>query len=210
MIGWIVGEPGKGMAAMFTMMNGRVSVGIQGLGVGEAAYQAAAGMRKIVFRVGRLRNQISRSGSRSIIVHPDVRRMLMTMQALASWSAGRSAWVSCARLDAEKHSPQTGSAPACGNFIALMTPVVKALFTDNRVRQREPCGPMLWWPRLHPRKRRRAIYARDARITMIYEGTNGVQALDLVGHGCLAIWAAICAASSIRCRLHQETTSTDR
>ena len=180
-IGWIVGEPGKGMAAMFTMMNTeRVSVGIQGLGVGEAAYQAAAWYAKDRIQGRALSGpKYPDQAADPIIVHPDVRRMLMTMRAYNEGCRALSAWVSRA-LDAEKHSPEPEVRQRASDFIALMTPVVKALFTDLAFDSAN-LAVQCYGGHGYIRESGVEQYARDARITMIYEGTNGVQALDLVG-----------------------------
>ena len=179
--GWLVGEPHKGMAAMFTMMNAeRLSVGIQGLGVGEAAYQSAVWYAK-----DRLQGR-ALSGAKypdkaadPIIVHPDVRRMLMTMRAYNEGCRALSAWVSRA-LDAETHSPDPEVRQRAADFVALMTPVVKALFTDL-ASDSANLAIQCYGGHGYIRESGVEQYARDARITMIYEGTNGVQALDLVG-----------------------------
>lgn len=178
--GWLVGTANKGMEAMFTMMNTeRVSVGVQGLGIGEAAYQSA-----VAYARDRIQGR-SLSGVKSpdqpadpIIVHPDVRRMLMTMRAYNEGCRALSLWVSRA-LDAERHGEPEMRARA-GDFVALMTPVVKALFTDLA---HETANLAVQVHGGHGYIRETGVeqYARDARITMIYEGTNGIQALDLIG-----------------------------
>ncbi|RZF66256.1 acyl-CoA dehydrogenase [Sphingomonas populi] len=179
--GWLVGEPNKGMAAMFTMMNAeRVSVGIQGLGVGEAAYQSAVWYAKDRLQ-GRSLSGVKNPGGPAdpIIVHPDVRRMLMTMRAYNEGCRALSAWVSRA-LDAEKHSPDPEVKQRAADFTALMTPVVKALFTDLG-HESAHLAVQCYGGHGYIRESGVEQYARDARIAMIYEGTNGIQALDLVG-----------------------------
>ncbi|WP_230281740.1 acyl-CoA dehydrogenase C-terminal domain-containing protein [Croceicoccus sp. Ery15] len=179
--GWLVGEPNEGLAAMFTMMNTeRVSVGIQGLGVGEAAYQSAVWYAK-----DRVQGR-SLSGTKypdkpadPIIVHPDVRRMLMTMRAYNEGCRALSAWVSRA-LDAQKHSPDPELRQRAEEFTALMTPVVKALFTDL-ASESANLAVQVYGGHGYVRESGVEQYVRDARITQIYEGTNGIQALDLVG-----------------------------
>lgn len=180
-VGWLVGEPNKGMAAMFTMMNTeRVSVGIQGLGLGEAAYQSAVWYAKDRIQ-GRSLSGPKRPdlAADPIIVHPDVRRMLMTMRAYNEGCRALSGWVSRA-LDAEKHSPDPEVRQHAADFVALMTPVVKALFTDLSF---DSANLAVQCYGGHGFIRESGVeqYVRDARITMLYEGTNGVQALDLVG-----------------------------
>jgi alkylation response protein AidB-like acyl-CoA dehydrogenase len=179
--GWLVGKPNKGMEAMFTMMNTeRVSVGVQGLGLGEAAYQSA-----VYYAKDRVQGR-SLSGAKSpgqaadpIIVHPDVRRMLMTMRAYNEGNRAICAWVARA-LDAEKYSDDPEVKKRAADFVALMTPVVKALFTDLGF----DCANLAvqtYGGHGFIRESGVEQYVRDARIAMIYEGTNGIQALDLVG-----------------------------
>ncbi|MDP9055732.1 MAG: acyl-CoA dehydrogenase C-terminal domain-containing protein [Pseudomonadota bacterium] len=180
-VGWLVGEANRGLEAMFTMMNAeRVGVGIQGLGIGEAAYQSAVWYAK-----DRLQGR-SLAGARHpekpadpIIVHPDVRRMLMTMRAYNEGCRALSGWVSRA-LDAERHATDPETRQRAADFVALMTPVVKALFTDLGL---ESASLAVQTYGGHGFIRESGVeqYMRDARIAMIYEGTNGIQALDLVG-----------------------------
>ncbi|MGQ3675534.1 acyl-CoA dehydrogenase C-terminal domain-containing protein [Xanthobacter sp. TB0139] len=179
--GWLVGEPHKGMRAMFTMMNSeRLSVGIQGLGAGEAAYQAA-----VAYARERLQGR-SLSGVKApdlpadpIIVHPDVRRMLMTMRAYNEGCRALGSWVA-KTLDVSKHHPDPEERKKAEDFTALMTPIVKALFTDLGFENANLCVQTYGG---HGFIRDHGVeqYVRDSRIAMIYEGTNGVQALDLVG-----------------------------
>jgi len=179
--GWLVGEPHQGLAAMFTMMNTeRVSVGIQGLGVGTAAYQAA-----VAYAKDRIQGR-SLSGPKRpdlaadpIIVHPDVRRMLMTMRAYTEGCRMLSMWVARA-LDAERHSEDPEVRQRAEDMTALMTPVVKALLTDLG-HEAAHLAVQTYGGHGYIREHGVEQYARDARIAMIYEGTNGVQALDLVG-----------------------------
>jgi alkylation response protein AidB-like acyl-CoA dehydrogenase len=180
-LGWLVGEPNRGLEAMFTMMNAeRVGVGIQGLGIGEAAYQSAVWYAK-----DRIQGR-SLSGAKypekeadPIIVHPDVRRMLMTMRAYNEGCRGVSAWISRA-LDAEKHGADAEARQKAADFVALMTPVVKALFTDLGF-ESASLAVQVYGGHGYIRESGVEQYMRDARISMIYEGTNGIQALDLVG-----------------------------
>jgi len=158
----------------------RVGVGIQGLGIGEAAYQSAVWY-------ARERGQgRSLSGAKypekvadPIIVHPDVRRMLMVMRAHNEGCRAVSGWVARA-LDAEKHGADAATRARAKDFVALMTPVVKALFTDLGL---ESASLAVQTYGGHGFIRESGVeqYMRDARIAMIYEGTNGIQALDLVG-----------------------------
>ena len=180
-VGWLVGEPNKGMAAMFTMMNTeRVSVGIQGLGVGEAAYQSAVYYAKDRLQ-GRSLSGVKNPGGPAdpIIVHPDVRRMLMTMRAYNEGCRAITGWVSRA-LDAEKHATDPEAKQRASDFVALMTPVVKALFTDLGF-ESSNLAVQIYGGHGYIAESGVEQYVRDARIAMIYEGTNGIQALDLVG-----------------------------
>ena len=180
-VGWLVGKPHKGMEAMFTMMNTeRVGVGVQGLGIGEAAYQSA-----VYYAKDRLQGR-SLSGPKHpdrpadpIIVHPDVRRMLMTMRAYNEGCRALCAWISRA-LDAEKLSADPEVRQRAGDLVALMTPVVKAFFTDLGLESAN-LAVQVYGGHGYIRESGVEQYVRDARIAMIYEGTNGIQALDLVG-----------------------------
>ncbi|MDE2302162.1 MAG: acyl-CoA dehydrogenase C-terminal domain-containing protein [Sphingomonadales bacterium] len=179
--GWLIGAPHKGMEAMFTMMNTeRVSVGVQGLGIGEAAYQSAVWYAKERLQGRALSGTKNPTGPADpIIVHPDVRRMLMTMRA---WNEGCRAlcgWVSRA-LDAEKHAADPEVKQRAADFVALMTPVVKAVFTDLGF-ETANLAVQVYGGHGYIAESGVEQYVRDARIAMIYEGTNGIQALDLVG-----------------------------
>jgi alkylation response protein AidB-like acyl-CoA dehydrogenase len=179
--GWLVGEPHKGMRAMFVMMNSeRLSVGIQGLGVGEVAYQSA-----VAYAKDRLQGR-SLSGAKypgkaadPIIVHPDVRRMLMTMRCYNEGCRALGIWVANA-LDRMERLPDGPERSEADDFIALMTPVVKALFTDLGFESTN-LAIQTYGGHGYIVDHGMEQFARDARIAMIYEGTNGVQALDLVG-----------------------------
>jgi alkylation response protein AidB-like acyl-CoA dehydrogenase/Flp pilus assembly pilin Flp len=180
-IGWLVGRPHKGMEAMFTMMNTeRVSVGVQGLGIAEAAYQGA-----VAYARDRIQGRALSGAKRPdlaadpIIVHPDVRRMLMTMRAIAEGSRALTGWIARA-LDAEKHSEDPEVKKRAGDLVALMTPVVKALLTDLGS-EAANIGVQVYGGHGYIRDHGMEQYVRDARIAQIYEGTNGIQALDLVG-----------------------------
>jgi alkylation response protein AidB-like acyl-CoA dehydrogenase len=179
--GFLVGEPHKGMRAMFVMMNSeRLSVGTQGLGIGEVAYQSA-----VAYAKDRLQGR-SLSGAKHpeksadpIIVHPDVRRMLMTMRAYNEGCRALGVWVANA-LDRMERLPDSPEKSEAEDFIALMTPVVKALFTDLGF-EAANLGLQTYGGHGFIVDHGMEQFVRDARIAMIYEGTNGVQALDLVG-----------------------------
>jgi Acyl-CoA dehydrogenases len=179
--GYLIGNLHKGMRTMFTMMNAaRLAVGFQGLGVAVAAYQSA-----VHYARERLQGR-SLSGAKQpdkpadpIIVHPDVRRMLLTMRAYTEGARAMGIWVATHIDRAERHSDPAVRQEA-EDFIALLTPVVKAFFTDLGF---ELCnlGMQVFGGHGYIREHGMEQYVRDARIAQIYEGTNGIQALDLVG-----------------------------
>ncbi|MFN3274585.1 MAG: acyl-CoA dehydrogenase [Paracoccus sp. (in: a-proteobacteria)] len=162
--GWLVGEEHKGMAAMFTMMNvARLGVGMQGVGVAEAALQKA-----VAYAVDR--NQMG-----PIIQHPDVRRMLATGRAEVF--AARAIGLACAvAIDMER---ATGDAEHAARA-AFLTPIAKAYGTDVGIRVAD-MGVQVHGGMGYVEETGAAQYLRDVRITSIYEGTNGIQAMDLVG-----------------------------
>ena len=180
-LGYLVGEPNKGMRAMFTMMNEeRVAVGVQGLGLADASYQGA-----VAYARERVQGR-SVAGAKHadkpadpIIVHPDVRRMLLTMRAYIEGSRALAMWVALALDEARRH-PTPESRQAAEEFVALMTPVVKAFLTDVGF-EATNLGMQVLGGHGYIREHGMEQYVRDARIGQIYEGTNGVQALDLVG-----------------------------
>ncbi len=179
--GWLVGEPHKGLRAMFTMMNTeRLSVGIQGLGVAEIAYQNAVNYARDRIQ-GRSLSGVKSpdKAADSILVHPDVRRMLLTMRAYIEGCRALSGWVA-REIDILHRSTDEDAKLIADDFTALLTPVVKALFTDlgfEIASSALQCYGGHGYIRDHGMEQ----YVRDARISMIYEGANGVQALDLVG-----------------------------
>jgi alkylation response protein AidB-like acyl-CoA dehydrogenase len=180
-IGWLVGKPHKGMSAMFTMMNeARLAVGLQGLGLAEVAYQNA-----VAYARDRLQGR-SLTGAKypekpadPIIVHPDVRKNLLTMKALIEGSRALSYWVG-RELDIEAKHPIEKKRKEAGDFVALMTPVIKAFVTDVGF-DVSNLAMQIYGGHGYIRETGVEQYVRDARIAQIYEGTNGIQALDLVG-----------------------------
>ena len=179
--GWLVGEANKGLNAMFVMMNGaRLAVGVQGLGITEAAYQNA-----VAYARDRIQGR-SLSGAKQpdkpadpIIVHADVRRMLMTARAYAEGGRAFAYWVAL-QADRQLHHPDEDKRGFGADMMALMTPVIKAFLTDNGYQCATDCMQVLGG---HGYIRANGMeqLVRDARINMIYEGTNGIQALDLIG-----------------------------
>ena len=179
--GWLVAEPNKGLAAMFTMMNTeRLSVGIQGLGIAEAAYQNAVAYARARIQGRALTGAKNPAAAADpILVHPDVRRMLLTMRAYIEGCRALSGWVA-RELDVLQRTQAPETKEIADDFAALLTPVVKALFTDLGF---ESASIAMQCYGGHGYIRDHGIeqYVRDARISMLYEGTNGVQAMDLVG-----------------------------
>ena len=179
--GWLVGEPHKGMRAMFVMMNSeRLSVGTQGLGIGEIAYQSAAAYARDRLQGRSLAGpKYPDQAADPLIVHPDVRRMLMTMRAYNEGCRALGVWVANA-LDHMERLPESPERGEAEDFVALMTPVVKALFTDLGYESAN-LGLQVYGGHGFIVDHGMEQFVRDGRIAMIYEGTNGVQALDLVG-----------------------------
>jgi alkylation response protein AidB-like acyl-CoA dehydrogenase len=180
--GWLVGEPEKGLAAMFIMMNAaRLGVGLQGLAQGEVAYQNAAAYAKDR-RQGKALDAALRDPNAKadpIIVHPDVRRMLMEAKA---WNEAGRALVLWGALmvDLTRKSPDEAERQSAEDLLGLLTPVIKGYLTDKGFAAAVYAQQVLGG---HGYIREHGIeqFVRDARITQIYEGTNGIQAMDLVG-----------------------------
>ncbi|MGY4830717.1 acyl-CoA dehydrogenase C-terminal domain-containing protein [Sphaerotilaceae bacterium SBD11-9] len=179
--GTMVGQPNKGLAAMFVMMNAaRLGVGNQSLGLTEVAYQNA-----VIYAKDRLQMR-ALSGPKApekaadpIIVHPDVRKMLLTARAYAEGGRAMSMFTAL-QLDKELSSDDEDTRKECGDLVALLTPIIKAFITDNAWIATSHCmqvygghGFIKEWGMEQ--------YVRDARINMIYEGTNTIQSLDLLG-----------------------------
>jgi alkylation response protein AidB-like acyl-CoA dehydrogenase len=179
--GWLIGGPHKGLNAMFVFMNAaRLGVGMQGLGLTEVAYQNA-----LVYAKDRIQMR-SLSGVKApdkqadpIIVHADVRRMLFTAKAYAEGARAFCSYVAL-QLDKELNHPDEAVRKDCADEVALLTPIIKAFITDNAWTATSECmqvygghGFISEWGMEQ--------YVRDARINMIYEGTNTIQSLDLLG-----------------------------
>ncbi len=177
-VGTLLGAENQGMACMFTMMNSaRLNVGVQGLAISERAYQAAVQWARERVQ-GRELGATSKDGV-AIIRHPDVRRMLMEMRAQTE--AMRALCYSVAEsLDLAKRHPDAERRATARAFVDLMTPVAKAWCTDQGF-EMASVGIQVHGGMGYIEETGAAQHLRDARITMIYEGTNGIQALDLVG-----------------------------
>ena len=179
--GYIVDAPNKGLAAMFTMMNyERLGVGIQGLGTGERSYQSAVEYARERIQ-GRAPSgaQATDKAADPIIVHPDVRRMLLTMKALNEGGRAFSSFVAL-QLDLAKYAEDAAERKRAEELVALLTPVAKAFLTDMGL-EATIHGQQVFGGHGYIREWGQEQLVRDCRITQIYEGTNGIQALDLVG-----------------------------
>jgi len=179
--GWLVGEPHKGMRAMFTMMNGaRLGVGMQGLGLAEVAYQNALAYTKDRVQGRALTGPKNPEGEADpIIVHPDVRRMLLTQKAYIEGERALAYWVG-QLIDVEERHPDEAVKQEAADLVALMTPVIKAFLTDTGFESAN-LGLQCLGGHGYIREFGLEQFVRDARIAQIYEGTNGVQAMDLIG-----------------------------
>ena len=180
-IGTLVGQPHRGLPAMFVMMNGaRLGVGNQSLGLTQVAYENA-----VTYAKDRIQMRALSGAKRPdlaadpIIVHPDVRRMLLTARAYAE-AARALVYFTAIELDKEHNHPDEAVRKESGDTVALLTPIVKAFITENAFKATVECqqvygghGFIHEWGMEQ--------FVRDARINMIYEGTNTVQSLDLLG-----------------------------
>jgi alkylation response protein AidB-like acyl-CoA dehydrogenase len=179
--GYLVGTPHKGMQAMFVMMNAaRLGVGMQGLGISEVAYQNA-----VIYAKERLQGRSLKGAAEPdkpadpLIVHPDIRRMLLTMRAYTEGNRMLAVWMA-RQLDISLCATDPAQKQVAEDFVALMTPIVKAFMTDCGS-EIANLGMQVYGGHGFIREWGMEQFVRDARISQIYEGTNGVQALDLVG-----------------------------
>lgn len=178
--GWLVGEPNQGLACMFTMMNdARFQVGLQGLGIAEAAFQGGLAYARERLQSRSLAGALEpEKAADPIIVHPDVRRMLLTQKTLTEGC--RMLGIYTARqLDLEHGAPDPDTRRAASRRAALLIPIVKAFFTDVG-QEVASLGVQLYGGHGYIREWGMEQLMRDSRITQLYEGTNGIQALDLV------------------------------
>ena len=173
-IGYLIGEENQGLACMFTMMNhARLNVGLEGVGIADRAYQHA-----VAYARERVQGRTA-TGSKTIIGHPDVRRMLMDMKARTE--AGRALAYFCAgQMDRAAGLDDPAQKAATDALVALLTPVVKGWCTDNAIGITSD-GVQVHGGMGYVEETGAAQYFRDARITTIYEGTTGIQANDLIG-----------------------------
>src|SRR5262249_26318598 len=179
--GWLIGGENRGLHAMFTMMNeARLGVGVQGLALSEVAYQNAAAYTKERLQGRALSGpKFPDKPADPIIVQPDVRRMLMTMRAFNEAGRALVLWTAL-RGDVAHRSDDEKARQGADDHMGLLTPVIKAMLTDggfaNAVMAQQVYGGHGYIAE-HGMEQ----FVRDARITMIYEGANGIQGLDLVG-----------------------------
>ena len=179
--GWLIGQPNKGLNAMFVMMNAaRLGVGMQSLGLTEVAYQNA-----LVYAKDRIQMR-SLTGPKApdkpadpIIVHPDVRRMLLTAKAYAEGGRAFTSYVAL-QIDKELNHPDEAVRQEAADQVALLTPIVKAFITDNGWISTSEAMQVFGGHGFISESGMEQ-YVRDARINMIYEGTNTIQSLDLLG-----------------------------
>jgi alkylation response protein AidB-like acyl-CoA dehydrogenase len=185
-IGWMVGEPNKGLAAMFVMMNvARIGVGMQGLGLTEVAYQNA-----VAYAKDRLQMR-SLSGAKAadkpadpIIVHPDVRKMLLTARAYAEAGRALAMWTTLL-VDKSLATDDADEKRDAEDLVALLTPIVKAFLTDNAWLATSHCM-QVFGGHGYVKEWGMEQFVRDSRINLIYEGTNTIQSLDLLGRKVLS------------------------
>ena len=185
-IGTLVGQPNKGLAAMFVMMNAaRLGVGMQGLGLTEVAYQNA-----VIYAKDRIQMR-ALSGPKNpdkpadtIINHPDVRKMLLTARAYAEAGRAFAMWTTLA-IDKELGSEDADERAECADMVALLTPIFKAFLTDNAWIATSHCM-QVFGGHGYIKESGMEQFVRDSRINMIYEGTNTIQSLDLLGRKVLA------------------------
>ncbi len=179
--GWLVGEPHRGLAAMFTMMNeARIGVGIQGVALSEVAYQNAANYARERLQGRSLTGpKFPDKPADPIIVHPDVRRVLLSMRAFNEAARALVIWIAL-QADTYHRSGDAQAKQTADDLMGLLTPIIKGVLTDigfaNTVLAQQMFGGHGYIAE-HGMEQ----FVRDARISMIYEGANGIQALDLVG-----------------------------
>jgi alkylation response protein AidB-like acyl-CoA dehydrogenase len=179
--GWLVGEPNKGLNAMFVMMNvARIGVGMQSLGLMEVAYQNSLAYAKDRIQSRSLTGpKAPEKAADPIIVHPDVRRMLLTQKAYTEGARCFAYWLALQADVADGH-PDAEARRESHDLLQLLTPVVKAFITDNAFLTTN-LALQVYGGHGYIREWGMEQYVRDARINMIYEGTNTIQSLDLLG-----------------------------
>ena len=180
--GWLVGDAEKGLAAMFIMMNAaRLGVGMQGLAQGEVAYQNAVAYAKDRRQGRALKPEDRDAGAKAdtLFAHPDVRRMLMEGRAFNEAARALILWGSL-QVDLSQHAQTEVERLAADDLISVLTPVIKGYLTDRGF-ETAVNAQQVFGGHGYIREWGMDQFVRDARIAQIYEGTNGVQAMDLVG-----------------------------
>ena len=180
--GWLVGEAEKGLAAMFIMMNAaRLGVGLQGLAQGEVAYQNAVAYAR-ERRQGRALHkeaQDQNAKADALFVHPDVRRMLMEMRSFNQAARALILW-GALQVDLSRRAQSEEERQRADDLVSLTTPVIKGYLTDKGF-EAAVLAQQIFGGHGYIREHGMEQFVRDARIAQIYEGTNGIQAMDLVG-----------------------------
>ncbi|MCS3470807.1 alkylation response protein AidB-like acyl-CoA dehydrogenase [Pseudomonas sp. JUb42] len=188
--GWLIGEANQGLACMFTMMNdARFQVGLQGLGIAEAAFQGGLAYARERLQSRALSGPVApEKPADPIIVHPDVRRMLLTQKTLSEGCRLLAAYTA-RQLDLERADSDEQVREKAGKRAALLIPMVKAFFTDAG-QEAASLGVQIYGGHGYIREWGMEQLMRDSRITQLYEGTNGIQALDFIRRKVLADNAA--------------------
>jgi len=180
-VGYLIGQPNKGLRAMFTMMNAaRLGVAVQGYSMSEVAYQNAVAYSKERLQMRALTGpKAPDKPADPIIVHPDIRRNLLTARAFNEGARAMAYWTAL-QVDIARKHPDAAERQKAEDLLGLLTPVAKAYFTDMGFLTSSMCLQCFGG---HGYIREWGVeqFVRDARIAMIYEGANGIQALDLVG-----------------------------
>jgi len=179
--GWLVASENEGLRAMFTMMNeARLGVGVQGLALSEVAYQNAAAYAKERLQGRAITGaKFKDKPADPIIVHPDVRRALMTMRAFNEAARALVLWTAL-KADVAHRSSDAKERQAADDHMSLLTPVIKGVLTDQGFAN-TVAAQQIFGGHGYIKETGMEQFVRDARIPMIYEGANGIQALDLVG-----------------------------
>ena len=179
--GWLVGEPHQGLRGMFVMMNAaRIGVAMQGLGVAEIAYQSALAYAKERLQMRAPGGAVQpEKAADPILVHPDVQRMLLRIKANTEGCRALGLWLATA-MDQSSHHPDAAVRQSQDDLVQLLTPIAKAYFTDMGFESAN-LALQVFGGHGYIRDWGMEQLVRDARITQIYEGTNGIQAMDLVG-----------------------------
>jgi acyl-CoA dehydrogenase len=179
--GWLIGEENRGLNAMFMMMNGaRLGVGVQGLAMSEVAYQNAAAYAKDRLQGRALTGaKYPDKPADPIIVHPDVRRLLLTVRAFNEAARALVLWTAL-ESDVAHRSDDETARQAADDHLGLLTPVIKGVLTDGGFAN-AVLAQQIYGGHGYIAEHGMEQFVRDARITMLYEGANGIQALDLVG-----------------------------